>query len=80
MSEQELDELNTYEVQRKVITWETQTVEATSFENAIEIAEEEEDWDGVYDQSEPTETYWVSDVYGKEAKIRDDQGNWESAL
>lgn len=78
MSEQE--ELTTYEVQRKVITWETQTVEATSFENAIEIAEEEEDWDGVYDQSEPTETYWVSDVYGKEAKIRDDQGNWESAL
>ena len=78
MSEQE-QELTTYEVQRKVITWETQTVQASSFEEAIDIAEDKDDWDETYDQTQPTETYWVSDVYGNEAKIRDDHENWEDA-
>lgn len=69
-----------YIVQRKVIAWEQVRVEATSFDEAIELAEESEGWDEVYDQSEATEDYWVKNEDTDEAKIKREYGGWESAL
>lgn len=69
-----------YLVQRKVIAWEQVRVEATSFDEAIELAEESEGWDEVYDQSEATEDYWVKNEDTDEAKIKREYGGWEVAL
>jgi hypothetical protein len=69
-----------YIVQRKVIAWEQVSVEATSFDEAIELAEDSEDWDEVYDQSEATEDYWVKNQDTNQARVRDGMyGEWQEA-
>lgn len=51
--------MDTYEVQRKVIAWEKIYVEAQSFEEAVEKAQDSYDWDlNVYDY-ERTDDFWV---------------------
>jgi hypothetical protein len=69
-----------YIVQRKVIAWEQVSVEATSFDEAIELAEESDGWDEVYDQSEATEDYYVKNLDTNEAKMKREFGGWEGAL
>lgn len=69
-----------YIVQRKVIAWEQVRVEATSFDEAIELAEDSDGWDEVYDASEATEDYWVKNEDTDEAKIKREYGGWEVAL
>jgi hypothetical protein len=67
-----------YTVQRKVIAWEQVSVEATSFDEAVELAEDSDSWDEVYDQSEATDTYWVKNEDTDEAKIREGEfAEWE---
>ncbi len=73
-------ELQEYTVQRKVISWEQVSVEATSFEDAIEQAEDSDDWDEVYDQSEATEDYWVKNEDTDEARMKIEGSGWESGL
>jgi hypothetical protein len=69
-----------YTVQRKVIAWEFVSVEATSFDEAVELAEDSDGWDEVYDQSEATDTYWVKNEDTDEAKIREGEfAEWEDA-
>jgi hypothetical protein len=69
-----------YTVQRKVIAWEQVSVEATSFDEAIELAEESDGWDEVYDQSEATEDYYVKNLDTNEAKMKREFGGWEGAI
>lgn len=72
MSEQELDELNTYVVQREITSWEEQIVEATSFEKAKAIAESSENiynWDYKRDTQELTGNYWVMNDDTGEEKV-----------
>jgi hypothetical protein len=67
-----------YLVQRKVIAWEQVSVEATSFDEAIELAEDSEDWDEVYGQSMATDDYWVKNEDTGVARIRDGMLNeWQ---
>jgi hypothetical protein len=68
-----------YTVQRKVISWEQVSVEATSFDEAVELAEDSEGWDEVYDQSEATEDYWVKNQDTNQAKMKLEYGGWEEA-
>jgi hypothetical protein len=68
-----------YLVQRKVIAWEYVNVEATSFDEAIELAEASDNWDEVYDQSEATEDYWVKNEDTDEARMKREFGGWEGA-
>lgn len=70
-----------YEVQRKVITWERVRVEATSFDEALELALESDGWDEIYDQSEATDDYWVNNLDTEDAKIKNGYfSEWEVAL
>lgn len=70
-----------YEVQRKVITWERVSVEATSFDEALELALESDGWDEVYDQSEATDDYWVKNEDTDEAKSKEGYfSEWEEAI
>lgn len=70
-----------YTVQRKVITWEQVRVEAKSFDEAVELAEDSDGWDEVYDASEATDTYWVKNEDTNEAKIREGEfAEWEDAI
>lgn len=69
MSEQQKD---LFVVQRKVIAWEEQTVEASSFDEAKAIAQSEENiynWDYKSDTSEITDDYWVMNEYTGEERI-----------
>jgi hypothetical protein len=43
------DEMPFYKVQREYTNWEEITVEANSKEEAEELAEDDETWDGAYD-------------------------------
>lgn len=70
-----------YEVQRKVITWERVSVEATSFDEALELALESDGWDEVYDQSEATDDYWVKNEDTDEAKSKEGYySEWEESI
>lgn len=70
-----------YEVQRKVITWERVSVEATSFDEALELALESDGWDEVYDQSEATDDYWVKNQDTDEAKSKEGYfSEWEESI
>jgi hypothetical protein len=70
-----------YTVQRKVITWEFVNVEATSFDEALELAHDSESWDEVYDQAEATEDYWVKNQDTDVAKTKEGYfAEWESAI
>jgi hypothetical protein len=70
-----------YLVQRKVITWEQVRVDAKSFDDAVELAEDSDGWDEVYDASEATDTYWVKNEDTNEAKIREGEfAEWEDAI
>lgn len=70
-----------YLVQRKVIAWEYVNVEATSFDEAVELAEDSDRWDEVYDQSEATDTYWVKNEDTDVAKMREGSfADWEDAI
>lgn len=70
-----------YTVQRKVIAWEYVNVEAESFDEALELAEESDGWDEVYDQSEATDTYWVKNQDTDEAKTKDGYfAEWEDSI
>jgi hypothetical protein len=70
-----------YIVQRKVITWEHVAIEATSFDEAVELAEDSDGWDEVYDASEATDTYWVKNTDTNVAKIREGEfAEWEEAI
>lgn len=77
MEDQETQE---YLVQRKVIAWEQVSVEATSFDEAIELAEDSDGWDEVYDQSEATEDYWVKNLDTDEARIKYEGKEWEDGI
>jgi len=77
MSEQELKE---YQVQRKVIGWEQQTVMANNADEAIDLAEEANDWDAVYDASEATETYWVRNEDTGASAMRYEHEGWEEEI
>lgn len=73
--------MDTYQVQRKVITWEYVKVQASSFEMALEYAIESDNWDETYDQSEATEDFWVKNEDTDEAKIKEGYfSEWEEAL
>ena len=70
-----------YTVQRKVITWEYVNVEATSFDEALELAFDGESWDEVYDQAEATEDFWVKNTDTDEARSKEGYyGDWEEAI
>lgn len=69
-----------YLVQRKVIAWEYVNVEATSFDEAIELADASDNWDEVYDQSEATDTYWVKNEDTDEARTKEAYGEWEASI
>lgn len=74
-------EKHEYEVQRKVITWERVGVEATSFDEALELALDSDGWDEVYDSSEPTDDYWVKNEDTDEAKSKEGYfSDWEEAI
>lgn len=70
-----------YRVQRKVIAWEQVIVEATSFDEAIDLALESDGWDEIYDQSEATDDYWVNNLDTEDAKIKNGYfAEWEDAI
>lgn len=67
-----MSEKDLYAVQRKVIMWEEQVVEATSFEEAKAIAVSSENiynWDLKSDESEITDDYWILNDYTGEEKL-----------
>lgn len=57
-----------YEVQRKVIAWEKTYVEANSFEEAVEKAQQSYDWDLISDDYERTDQYWVENQETEEQR------------
>lgn len=69
-----------YEVQRKYIAWETTLVEANSFDEAIDIAEEEGGWFDAPDSYEATADYWVNNRDTDVAKIRREFTGWEDSI
>jgi len=70
-----------YKVQRKVITWEQVRVEATSFDEAIELAEDSDGWDEAYDSSQATDTYWVMNEDTNETRLKENEfAEWESVI
>lgn len=70
-----------YEVQRKVITWERVGVEATSFDEALELALDSDGWDEVYDASEATDDYWVKNEDTDEARTKEGyHSEWEASI
>lgn len=69
-----------YEVQRKYIGWETCTVEASSFDEAVELAEEQDSWYDAPDSYLSTEDYWVNNRDEKEAKVRREGEDWEDSI
>ena len=73
-------ETQEYKVQRKVITWEQVYVDATSFDEAVELAEESDGWDEVYDASEPTEDYWVENLYTNSVQTRMEGEDWKDGF
>lgn len=73
-------ETQEYKVQRKVITWEEVVVEATSFDEAVELAEESDGWDEVYDASEATEDYWVKNLDTNDVRTRMEGEEWEDGI
>lgn len=73
-------ETQEYKVQRKVITWEQVYVDATSFDEAVELAEEQGGWDEVYDASEATEDYWVENLDTDEIRVRAEGEDWKDGI
>lgn len=69
-----------YEVQRKFIGWETCTVEATSYDEAVELAEQQDGWYDATDSYLATEDYWVNNRDTKEARVKREGEDWESAI
>jgi biopolymer transport protein ExbB/TolQ len=49
----------TYTVQRKFTQWETVKVEADSFEDAIELANDSDYWSAIEETYDYTDDYWV---------------------
>lgn len=67
-----MSEKDLYVVQRKVIAWEEISVEATSFDEARQIARSDENiynWDLKGDESEITDDYWIMNEYTGEEKV-----------
>lgn len=48
-----------YTVQQKVITWQSCDVEAESVDQAVELAVELDDWQGMVDVDEAVDIFWV---------------------
>lgn len=73
-------ELNEYKVQRKFIGWEETTVEAKSFDEAVQIAEDKDSWYDAMDSYLATEDYWVKNEDTNEIKTRMENENWEDSI
>lgn len=69
-----------YVVQRKYIGWETCSVEATSFDEAVELAEEKDSWDDALDAYQTTEDYWVHNLDTKVVQTRMEGETWEESI
>lgn len=69
-------ELKEYKVQRKFIGWEETTVEAKSFEEAVQIAEDKDSWYDARGGFEATEDYWVEDTETEETRTLVDGNDW----
>jgi len=64
-------EKDLFAVQRKVVAWEEQLVEAKSFDEAKRIACSDENiynWE-LKDDSEPTNDFWIMNEYTGEEKV-----------
>lgn len=69
-----------YVVQRKYIGWETCSVEAESFDEAVDLAEEKDSWDDALDSYTTTEDYWAQNLDTNETRMRQENAEWEVCI